>query len=90
MSDTAKRMIGESTGISPNQETLKVPKAIIEAFKQVKFWECPHCHKEIHEHHSYEEEGQEFHSDCGGAFIRPPTDWSKIAPAWRALLEPKV
>ena len=63
-----------------------MPKAIIEAFKQVKFWECPHCHKEIHEKHSYTEEGQEFHSDCGGALILPSTDWSKVAPEWRAAL----
>ena len=83
-------MIGESAGIAPNQETLKVPKKIIEATRLEKFWECPHCHQEIHEHHSYMEGDQEFHSDCGGALIRPPTDWTGVDPKWRSLIEPHM
>ena len=70
-------------------DSLRVPKLIIEAFKPVKCWVCPHCRQEIHERHTFTEGDQEFHSDCKGALIFPPTDWSQISPEWRAILEPK-
>jgi hypothetical protein len=86
MSTLAKQLIGESAAL--NQETLKVPKKIIEATRTETFWECPHCHQEIHEKHTFMEGEQEFHSDCKGALIRPPYDWSTVDQKWRTLLEP--
>lgn len=71
-------------------DSLSTPKQIVEAFKPVKCWVCPHCRQEIHEHHTYMEGEQEFHSDCKGALIRPPYDWSGIDPKWRAILEPHM
>lgn len=70
-------------------DSLNEPKMIIEAFKPVKCWVCPHCRQEIHEKHTFMEGKQEFHSDCKGALLRPPYDWTGVDPKWRALLEPK-
>ena len=66
------------------------PLPVIVDSRPESFWRCPHCKQEIHEKHMYEENGVEHHSDCGGAIQLPPTDWSKIDPQWRALLEPKM
>lgn len=77
--------------LTESQETnpaLKTPKPILVASRPVEYWQCPHCSEEIHEHHTYVEEGVEFHKDCGGALIRPPYDWSNVDPKWRTLLEP--
>lgn len=76
-------------------ETLNTPKKIIETFKLQPIWMCPHCSKEILEHHTYTEgdplgEHVEFHSDCKGALTRPPYDWTGIDPKWRALIEPHI
>jgi hypothetical protein len=65
-----------------------VPTPVIVDSKPQEIFRCPHCKDEIHEKHTYVEEGIERHSDCGGAIQWPPTDWSKIDPQWRALLEP--
>lgn len=32
---------------------------------------CPHCEQEIHEKHTYSENGKDFHSDCGGMIEFP-------------------
>lgn len=71
-------------------DSLTTPKQIIEAFKPVKCWVCPHCRQEIHEKHTFMEGEQEFHSGCKGALIRPPYDWSGVSPEWRAILEPHM
>lgn len=61
-------------------------KPVVVDSRPVEYWRCPHCNNEIHEKHTYVEEGVEYHSDCGGPIQLPPTDWSKIDPQWRKLL----
>lgn len=66
-----------------------VPTQVIKDSRPIEIYRCPHCQQEIHEKHTYvEESGIERHRDCGGAIQWPPTDWSKVSPEWRALLEP--
>jgi len=62
------------------------PLPVIIEQRSVDYWKCPHCKQEIHEKHTYVEEGIDYHSDCKGAIKFPPTDWSKIDPQWRKLL----
>lgn len=64
----------------------RTPKPVIIDSRPVEYWRCPHCQQEIHEKHTYVHEGIEYHSDCKGAIIPPPYDWSKVDPKWRALL----
>ena len=65
------------------------PKPVIVDSRPVTYWRCPHCQQEIHEKHTYNEAGVDFHSDCRKPIKFPPTDWSNISPEWRALLQPK-
>ena len=62
------------------------PLPVIIDSRPVEIWRCPHCKDEIHEKHTFVKEGIEYHSDCKGAIVPPPTDWSKISPEWRKLL----
>ena len=73
----------ESEGLRLNKST---PLPVIIEQRPVDYWKCPHCQQEIHEKHTYVEEGVDHHSDCNGAIKFPPTDWSKIDPQWRKLL----
>lgn len=66
------------------------PTPVIVDSRPQEFYRCPHCQQEIFEKHTYVEEGVERHRDCGGAIKWPPTDWSKISPEWRAILEPRA
>jgi hypothetical protein len=65
-------------------------KDVVIDSRPVEFWRCPHCQEEIHEKHTYTQEGVDYHADCGGPIKPPPTDWSKISPEWRELLRPYV
>ena len=66
------------------------PLPVVIAHRPVTFWQCPHCHQEIHEKHLFYENEVAHHSDCGGAVELPEMDWSEVSPEWRALLEPKA
>jgi hypothetical protein len=82
MSETAKRMLGEST--VPKTQPLKV----IEATRAEKYLVCPHCNEEIHEKHTgLNEAGQDIHRDCGGVIEMPETDLSQVAPWLRASVQ---
>lgn len=82
MSDTAKRMLGES--VTPQTQPLKV----IEATRAEKYLVCPHCNAEIHEKHvGMNESGQDFHRDCGGVIEMPETDLSTVAPWLQAAAQ---
>ena len=83
MNPLIQRLTESEQVISPDKNK---PLPIIIDSRPVEFWRCPHCQQEIYEKHTYVEEGIERHSDCGGAITRPPYDWSKIDPQWRALL----
>jgi len=83
-------MIGEA------QEPRKVsanPDEVLQVIEDTKpqvIHVCPHCKAEIYEKHTYMEGEIERHSECKGAIKWPPTDWSKVAPEWRALLQGKT
>jgi len=81
------RKLTESSEINTDKS---MPLPVIIEQRSVDYWRCPHCKQEIHEKHTYVEEGIDHHSDCNGAIKFPPMDWSKIDPQWRALLEPKA
>ncbi len=71
-------------------ESKAEPLPVIVDSKPIEFWRCPHCKEEIHEKHMFYENGVDYHRDCGGALKLPPTDWTKVSPEWRALLEPYI
>ena len=82
-SSMVRRVLGESADKT-------VPKPVVVRQRQVEYDECPHCGVEIYEKHIYEDDsGITHHSDCGGAIIPKPFDWSTIDPKWRALLAQK-
>lgn len=66
------------------------PLPIIQDTRPQTFWRCPHCKQEIFEKHTYCEDGVDYHTECKQPIKFPPTDWSKIDPAWRKLLEPHM
>lgn len=88
MSPVVKRIIGESS--------LNEVKPVVVKTRPVEYHVCPHCNQEIFEKHTYMEgdfmagTAIQHHSDCGGAIEFPPTDWSKVSPEWRAVLEPRL
>lgn len=77
------RQLTESAEIRTAKDT---PTPVVVDSRPQEFYRCPHCQQEIHEKHTYVEEGITHHSDCGGAIKFPPTDWSKVSPEWRELL----
>jgi len=85
MNSMIKRLTESEDQVRTDKST---PLPVIIDSRPVEFWRCPHCQQEIHEKHTYVNEGVDYHSDCKGAIKFPPTDWSKISPEWRALLEP--
>lgn len=66
------------------------PLPVVVDSKPQQIYKCPHCQQEIHEKHTYVEEGVDYHSDCNGAIKWPATDWSTVDPKWRDLLMPHV
>lgn len=88
MNPLVRQILGESS--------LDEVKQVVVKTRAEEFHACPHCGQEILEKHTFVEGDFmggnyiERHRDCGGAIKWPPTDWSKINPEWRALLEPKV
>lgn len=50
---------------------------------------CPHCQDVIYEKHLAHDFDRDasIHRDCGGLVALPDTDWSTIAPEWRATLQ---
>lgn len=82
MSETSRRMLGESVG-DKNQ-----PLKVIEATRPVTYWVCPHCNEEIHEKHTgINESGQDYHRDCGGIIVLPEQDLSQVAPWLQAATQ---
>jgi hypothetical protein len=84
MSTTAKKMIGES--VSADKTT---PLPVIQDTKPMTILRCPHCQEEIHEKHSYHENGKDFHSDCGGAIKFPgpsPEEKAYFEQHWKISL----
>lgn len=55
-------------------------KTVVRSVKEIYCDICPHCKKEIHEHHEYTEDGGITwrHSDCKGLICRPETPLEEI------------
>lgn len=91
MNSLVRQILGESVVAF----TLDEAKPVLVKTRPVEYHECPHCGQEIFEKHTFIDGDYasgnyvERHSDCKGAIKFPPTDWSKISPEWRALLQPK-
>jgi len=86
-----RRVLGESQ--EPSKPfSMAEAKPIVVKQRQVEFDACPHCGQEIFEKHTWIDGDfrsgnyMERHSDCGGAVIRKPFDWSTVSPEWRAML----
>lgn len=59
------------------------------------FHECPHCHEEIYEMHTYSEDGGKTmrHSDCGGLieYYKTPEELKEIEEFYKMLgLKPEA
>jgi len=85
-----RRVLGESKSKS---FSMAEAKPIVVKQRQVEFDACPHCGQEILERHTWIDgdftSGNyvERHSECNGAIIRKPFDWSTVDPQWRKLLD---